>query len=171
MDAGYFWKWVECNMYTLVESSPYAVQENLALNYIAKKAVCLSCLEYCTVFASWIKPIEFLWTESFWQQSLNYEWQEPFSSFLTSNLWCITQPSFEDKRLVSYWLGFKLHFIVLKSICHFFFSSGARYSVMYEIFDLHVAVRLDFGKHSAAKLKWYLVKTFQKIMILQLPYW
>lgn len=42
---------------------------------------------------------------------------------------------------------------------------------MYEIFDLHVAVRLDFGKHSAAKLKWYLVKTFQKIMILQLPYW
>lgn len=42
---------------------------------------------------------------------------------------------------------------------------------MYEIFDLHVAVRLDFGKHSAAKLKWYLEKTFQKIMILQLPYW
>ena len=42
---------------------------------------------------------------------------------------------------------------------------------MYEIFGFHVAVRLDFGKHSAAKLRQYLVKTSQKIMILQLPYW
>lgn len=90
MDAGYLWNRVQCNMYTSAKSGPYAVQEKLALDCRAKKAICLSYLEYCTVFASWIKPIAFLWTESFWQQSLNYEWQEPFSLFLTSNPWCIT---------------------------------------------------------------------------------
>lgn len=31
-DVGYFWNWVQCNMYTLAKSSPYAVQENLAQN-------------------------------------------------------------------------------------------------------------------------------------------
>lgn len=45
---------------------------------------------------------------------------------------------------------------------------------MYEVFDFHVAVRPNFGKQPQSWYldeRWYLVKTSQKIMILQLPYW
>lgn len=52
MDAGYLWNRVQCNIYTLAKSGPYAVQEKLALDCIAKKAICLSYLKYRTVFAS-----------------------------------------------------------------------------------------------------------------------